>query len=332
MDFIKKLAVIVSFLCIGLALLDSIRNPEFVRHLIGFSGGQILFGVFVVLAIFRIFQTVLLSKKLTVPLIFIGTSFLTLGCLLAIVGFFGRPNFVYSRTFINVDKVFLLGVFMLSVGFLEQGRAFYKLFLRPIIFLLPIIFLILLLFYGLLPGFRLQQLVKENDFIENIQFLVLLVSSFFSAKISLSKFGKNKIHSIVFLGLALVLFFIAVDEIAWGQDVFRLATPDSISAINTQKEITIHNTRSIEGYVPYLYILMGLYGSFAWLFVKEKLFAPASFLFLYFFLPAYYNIVSFFHIPGIGVFSEPAELLLYAGIMFHLLLNLEGKKLFNEKT
>lgn len=49
------------------------------------------------------------------------------------------------------------------------------------------------------------------------------------------------IKKIALLGLAAAFFFAAGEEISWGQRIFNIETPETLSEINVQDEITIHN-------------------------------------------------------------------------------------------
>ena len=48
-----------------------------------------------------------------------------------------------------------------------------------------------------------------------------------------------------YLLLALGTFFVAMEEISWGQRLLHLRTPELLRSINLQNEITIHNIRAI---------------------------------------------------------------------------------------
>lgn len=51
----------------------------------------------------------------------------------------------------------------------------------------------------------------------------------------------NFILKAIVLGLALLFFFGAGEEISWGQRIFGIQTPEYLSDINAQNEITVHN-------------------------------------------------------------------------------------------
>ena len=47
------------------------------------------------------------------------------------------------------------------------------------------------------------------------------------------------------LGLALMCFFVAGEEISWGQRLFNISTPSMIENVNVQSELNIHNIDGI---------------------------------------------------------------------------------------
>ncbi len=61
--------------------------------------------------------------------------------------------------------------------------------------------------------------------------------------------------------MSLVLFFIGMEEISWGQHLFGIETPGAIAHVNAQTEINLHNTTSL----PLLTMLC--YGVIIWVFI-----------------------------------------------------------------
>ena len=61
-------------------------------------------------------------------------------------------------------------------------------------------------------------------------------------------------------------FFVAGEEIAWGQRIFGYGTPESLEEINEQKETTVHNIDLVQHFTNVTYLVAGLYGSIgAWI-------------------------------------------------------------------
>ncbi|MGI9319016.1 MAG: hypothetical protein ACR2QW_16945, partial [bacterium] len=53
--------------------------------------------------------------------------------------------------------------------------------------------------------------------------------------------------------LTLGLFFVAGEEISWGQRILNIETPLAIIEINSQKELTIHNLKPIQHMLHAIY-------------------------------------------------------------------------------
>lgn len=110
------------------------------------------------------------------------------------------------------------------------------------VFSLP---LILLNFAGLAT---VQRLALEDGVIENLGaiayisasllFLVILIKTIGQSHRFLGK--KTKLN-IYFLGLALLFFVCAGEEISWGQRIFGWSTPDIMMEMNAQQETNLHN-------------------------------------------------------------------------------------------
>lgn len=94
---------------------------------------------------------------------------------------------------------------------------------------------------------------REDHYFENVGAISLFVAAiifFYAFRLSLSPDLSGKIFwvkKLAYLGFALLFFFGAGEEISWGQRIFNIKTPDALSAINAQDEITVHNM-SFMGY------------------------------------------------------------------------------------
>jgi hypothetical protein len=58
------------------------------------------------------------------------------------------------------------------------------------------------------------------------------------------------IRKFSYIGLALLFFFGAGEEISWGQRIFNIATPEAIAEINYQQELTVHNLDIFKEIMP----------------------------------------------------------------------------------
>ena len=59
---------------------------------------------------------------------------------------------------------------------------------------------------------------------------------------------------------AAALLLVALEEIAWGQWIYRYSTPDFIRSWNQQGEVTLHNVGALQGNNEYLRMVFGFGG------------------------------------------------------------------------
>jgi hypothetical protein len=150
----------------------------------------------------------------------------------------------------------------------------------------------------------------------------------------------------MYILLSIGLFFIAMEEISWGQRIFNVSTPELLLSSNLQKEMNIHNLKWFPRHT--LYIIVSFYGAFFRFLIPKKLkikyrstvdlFAPDYYLFFYFFVVGgiylYYDHISSIAVTffgdwvgwGKGRFmyardQEPAEFLLACGFLLFVIIN-----------
>jgi hypothetical protein len=240
-------------------------------------------------------------------------------------------NYLYSHFFVYFDRVTLWAISTWIFGLVLMPEKYLKKYWRSIIFGFPVGIFFAFALVWTWPQDIFLQLVKEDNLVENAQVLTLLTG--FMAALFLSKnFLEKKLLILggLFLIVATVLFFIAGDEMSWGQRLLQLETPSELTKKNLQDEITVHNINGLHQLIGYGYILIGLYGSFAWIvgdnFLKKYhkwtvYFIPPAYIFLFFYLSLIYNSYA---LGGVNLFkewSEVAELLLYSGITIFLSVN-----------
>jgi hypothetical protein len=95
-------------------------------------------------------------------------------------------------------------------------------------------------------------LVPEDHYFELVGASSLLVTSilffygFILARKTLNKSWVSLVKQLIYLGLALLFFFGAGEEISWGQRILGFQTPQSLSQVNRQKEFNLHNLSAWE--------------------------------------------------------------------------------------
>ncbi len=133
-----------------------------------------------------------------------------------------------------------------------------------VIFFFPIIYIA---FYFALWRFQPDhsfalRFMGENNPIELITFLALLFGGIHGLKLSwlAQKRGEAIWVWAFFAVFALGIIFVALEEIAWGQQFFAIKTPPELKEINLQNEITFHNIDSVQNSLGILIRLFGWFG------------------------------------------------------------------------
>lgn len=176
------------------------------------------------------------------------------------------------------------------------------------------------------PLFRL--LTAEDRIFEWAQFACWLVASVASGTMALRLFRARR-HSVALLwtALALGLFLVAGEEIAWGQRLLGLETPAVLERVNRQGEITVHNIRGVRMLFAVVFTAAGLYGagSAIWFRVLRPrsqselvdLLVPPLFLASLFLVVPLYKLVraalDFAGVPSLIDYAEYIELCLAFG-------------------
>ncbi len=344
MTFLKQYGFSVLVACtVLLRLLDSYKSPDSIYNIIGYSSGFILAWIFAIIIISRVSGIIVFPKKIITVLIILGSVFISGSFVLAYVNFLMYENFIFGLTQIRIGNLFNLGMFLFFAGTLSLPSSFLKQHYQKLIFALGIFLFILYYAYGFFPLDARHQIAKEDSLAENFQFLFLLLSGIFSLIISAKMRTKRVILSVIFAVLSLGLFFVAGDEISWGQRILGLETPESVVLVNAQDEISVHNHVWFHGETPYAFMLVGLYGSSMWFVYKvfkkslQKIpniavFIPPACAFPFFFAGFFYNFYTSLGDHTIGDWSEPTELMLYMGVFFYLLLLCKLPKEFTKKS
>lgn len=95
-------------------------------------------------------------------------------------------------------------------------------------------------------------MIPEDHYFELLGAASLFVTSllFFSGfNIAMKVLDKNwfsMVKKLVYLGLAIVFFFGAGEEISWGQRILGFQTPEALTQVNKQEEFNVHNLTVLE--------------------------------------------------------------------------------------
>ena len=225
----------------------------------------------------------------------------------------------------------------------EQDSRRWGLRLRTALIIAAIPILIMLGMVAIVPIPDLFVWVTaENSWMEWLQFLLILASSLIFARLSLLLFQSHQARiGALCLLVAVGTFFVAGEEIAWGQHIFGWGTPEALEAVNVQQETTLHNISSAHAIFVYAVMVAGLFGTVMALgsvwwnkrqqSVLSRLLFPPLCLAPAFFMPFGYRFARLFlgidtlfpdFIFHITKFSEVTELCLYFGLVVFAWLNL----------
>jgi hypothetical protein len=172
---------------------------------------------------------------------------------------------------------------------------------------------------------------EEDNVAENLQFAFLLVATWAAGSVALARWRRGEaILTVLYGAFAAGAFFVAGEEISWGQRLFGIATPEAISEVNIQHELTLHNTYLFTPVFSFAQLFIGFVPALAAITPWPRLLSrrmdawrralvPGPALASYFLLIGAWRLYRYaFLTPGtpawIGEFSEIAELALYAGL------------------
>lgn len=132
-------------------------------------------------------------------------------------------------------------VFVLS-GVSQMKREFFYLGLVAAMALMALLPATLWLVVGRLP----YVLLNESGMVESLGAIAcLLASVFFFAQAKWRKRG-NHLQAFWAVLFGVGCFFIAGEEVSWGQHLFNFEVPAHIAAQNFQQEFNIHNSKLIQ--------------------------------------------------------------------------------------
>jgi hypothetical protein len=143
---------------------------------------------------------------------------------------------------------------------------------------------------------------RENYPVDSLSFGFLFFAVVFGIILifKMKKIGAGKLQ-LIFLGVISFSFFIiAMEEIAWGQQLLNFRTPEYFETINIEDDIKLQSFSGLQNNTGYFRLALGLTGLIGILFVKfEKLkvIAVPKILFGGFFV---ITIVAFIHLLSYG--------------------------------
>jgi hypothetical protein len=185
------------------------------------------------------------------------------------ISLIGQGKFMASQS-LGLDAESPLGRFSLSRG------AHCALFLFPIAVLGA-----LLLCRALASGWY-GRIIKEDGPLEFAQwFFYISAAGCALAAGWVAMKLRQRFLSVLYLLLGVGLFFVAREEISWGQRIFEIETPASLRERNTQRELTIHNIDSVQTMLHEAYMIVGVGAGLAWLVIPRRMYPKVGAWFAY---------------------------------------------------
>ncbi|MEM7650499.1 MAG: hypothetical protein AAF204_00255 [Pseudomonadota bacterium] len=112
---------------------------------------------------------------------------------------------------------------------------------------------------ALIPNEALLEFHRENGLHEWLQFAMLVAVFAISLRILTRMNRAANIWLTLWIGAAaLGSFYVAAEEISWGQWVFHWQTPEEWAAINGQNETNLHNTSRWLNQIPRTILEVGI--------------------------------------------------------------------------
>ena len=182
-------------------------------------------------------------------------------------------------------------------------------------------------------GLTWFDLLKEEDgLLEWLQFFEYFISSIFGILIFWKSKNKNSVNSYIWLFLSVLCFFIAAEEISWGERITGFSL-NSLKAISMQGESNLHNLPFFHNFFldPILITICVFFGWIGWRKWPHLTAIPSKKLSLYFLITAlyilYYEISWASTIEHIRNDLEIYEFLLSSGFLMHFLENVKLSKI-----
>jgi len=242
----------------------------------------------------------------------------------------------------------LVKILRSSAGTFQQDARAWGLTQKQALVIASVPVLIILITIAAIPMFHFFVfLTEENSLWEWLQFVFLNITWILFTWLGVRLLRRGELPGLLSLLAGLAVFFIAGEEIAWGQQIFGWQTPELFSEMNAQNETTLHNFSSAHELFILAVMLVGMYGTlvpFATPFLRKRLYRqgnrqrlllaslliPPLCLVPSFIMPFAYRLVRlllpieewFEHlIYPITKMSEATELCLYFGLMIWAWLN-----------
>ena len=104
-------------------------------------------------------------------------------------------------------------------------------------------------------------LISENKPVEMLTFVLALAAAVMAVRLGAALLRRrDRLAAAFYVLFALGMFFIGMEEISWGQQIFGWETPQDWGEMNAQKETTLHNLGPFQGKNDILRLAFGAGG------------------------------------------------------------------------
>lgn len=131
---------------------------------------------------------------------------------------------------------------------MKQSNFLFK----PAVYIALALYIVLSYFVLAMEPSIIAAMIPEDHYFEIVGasslFLtsILFLYGFSLARKTLDKTWVSLAKQLVYLGLAILFFIGAGEEISWGQRILGFETPEAITQVNRQEEFNIHNLTTWE--------------------------------------------------------------------------------------
>jgi len=253
-----------------------------------------------------------------------------LSCLMIWVEKTTYTNIIFSNFHIHPDSFRFVALFAVTwtavslIPLLIQKN-------KPTFFFVPFLIISALTFARFSYESVFPLIGTEDGLIEWLTCLFFLGTVPIAVVASLKSARRKEFLAATVCGvLAVVLIFLAGEEISWGQRVAQLAVPEYFSMYNVQQEINFHNIDPIQKKMFIAYVVGGSWGSLGWVLWNRlpssiftwnrpvwpaDQFVPAWFISSFFFAFLWYGVARFLLGPmHYKTWEETAELSFSIGV------------------
>ena len=124
---------------------------------------------------------------------------------------------------------------------------------------IPVAFMSLQISLEIFTSRELQTwMISENGPVETLQALILVVAIGVALSWFFTKAVKTPLLNAWFGLAALCCFYVAGEEVSWGQHIWNWSTPEYWAQVNDQQETNLHNTSSWLDQKPRLILELGI--------------------------------------------------------------------------